>query len=230
MLVQTEIRTGALRHQAAPQRGVPPTCAHPFLGGAIELIGFIIFYPRDAEIYGEEEQAKYFYKVVGGSVRTYKTLENGRRQIAAFYVPGDIFGLETRGEHTLSAEAIAESNLLLVKRSALIALAERDKDVAGQLWTLTAAELRRVQDHIRLFALPSRERVAGFLVEMAERLGANDEVQLPMTRQDIADYLGLTIETVSRSLTQLEHIDAIRVRTPRRILLRDYLALVRLSA
>ena len=195
-----------------------------------ELMGFIISYPPDAEIYGEGEQAEYFYKVVNGSVRTYKTLKSGRRQIVAFHVPGDVFGLETRGEHTLSADAVAESSLLLIKRSALVALAEQDKDAAGRLWTLTAAELRQVQDHIRLFALPARERVAGFLVEMAQRLSANDEVELPMARQDIADYLGLTVETVSRSFTQLERLDAITVRTSRRILLRNYFALVRLSA
>ena len=222
-------RTGALRHQTTPPRAVPPTYARPFLG-ASELMGFIISYPPDAEIYGEEEQAEYFYTVVNGSVRTYKTLKNGRRQIAAFYVPGDVFGLETRGEHTLSADAVVESSLLLINRSALVALAEQDKDAAGRLWTLTAAELRRVQDHIRLFALPARERVAGFLVEMAQRLSANDEVELPMARQDIADYLGLTVETVSRSFTQLERLDAITVQTSRRILLRNYFALVRLSA
>ena len=117
-------RTGALRHQATPQRGVAPTYARPFLG-ASELMGFIISYPPDAEIYGEREQAEYFYKVVNGSVRTYKTLKSGRRQIVAFHVPGDVFGLETRGEHTLSADAVAESSLLLIKRSALVALAER---------------------------------------------------------------------------------------------------------
>ena len=64
-------------------------------------MGFIISYPPDAEIYGEGEQAEYFYKVVNGSVRTYKTLKSGRRQIVAFHVPGDVFGLETRGEHAV---------------------------------------------------------------------------------------------------------------------------------
>ncbi len=193
-------------------------------------MGFMMFYPRYAEIYGEEEQAKHVYKVISGSVRTCKILENGRRQITDFYVPGDVFGLETRGEHTMSAEAIAKSNLFLISRSALVGLAERDKDVAGQLWTLTAAELRRVQDRIRLFAMPARERVAGFLVEMAQRLSAKGEVELPMARQDIADYLALTIETVSRSFTQLECLGAIKIQTSRRILFPNYSALVRLCA
>jgi CRP/FNR family transcriptional regulator, nitrogen fixation regulation protein len=229
MLMQTEFHTAALRHPATPQCGGRSTCAHPFLGST-ELMGFLISYPRYAGIYGEEDKAEYFYKVVSGAVRTCKALESGRRQIAAFYVPGDVFGLETRDEHTLSAEAIAESKLFLIRASTLVTLAGRDNHVARQLWTHTAAELRRVQDHIRLFALPALERVAGFLVEMAQRLSASDEVELPMVRQDIADYLGLTIETVSRSFTQLEDLDIIKIRISRQILLRNYSALVRLSA
>jgi CRP/FNR family nitrogen fixation transcriptional regulator len=229
MLMQTDFRTAALRHRATPQCGVPSTYAHPFIG-SLELMGLMISYPRYAQIYGVDDQAEYFYKVVSGAVRTCTTLENGRRQISAFYTPGDVFGLETRDEHTLSAEAITESKLFQIRRSALVALAERDNDVAGQLWTYTAAELRKAQEHIRLFAMPARKRVAGFLVQMARRPSANDEVELPMMRQDIADYLGLTIETVSRSFTQLEDLEAIKIRASRRILLRNYSALVRLSA
>jgi CRP/FNR family nitrogen fixation transcriptional regulator len=229
MLAQAEFHRADLRHQAAPQRSMPPTCVHPFFG-SIELIGFVNSYRRCAKIFAEEEKAKYFYRVVNGAVRTYKTLENGRRQIAAFYLPGDVFGLETRDEHTLSAEAITESQLFLVGRSAIVALAARDNGIASQLWTHTAAELRRGQDHIRLFAMPSRERVAGFLVDMAKRLSVDGEVELPMARQDIADYLGLTIETVSRSFTQLDDLGAIQIRESRRILLRNYSALAQLSA
>jgi CRP/FNR family nitrogen fixation transcriptional regulator len=215
-------------HQAAPQRSVPRPCVYPFLG-SVDAIGFVNCYRRSAEIFAEEEQVKYFYRVVSGAVRTYKTLENGRRLITAFYVPGDAFGLETRGEHRLSGQAISASKLFLIGRSAFVARAARDSRIANQLWTHTAAELQRVQDHIRLFAMPARERVAGFLVDMAKRLSADGEVELPMVRQDIADYLGLTIETVSRSLTQLEDLEAIGIRASRHILLRNYRALVQLS-
>jgi CRP/FNR family transcriptional regulator, nitrogen fixation regulation protein len=146
-------------------------------------------------------------------------------------LPGDIFELETRDTHKLSAEAVADSELLLINRSALVALAEQNNDVAGRLWMLTAAEVRRGHDHIRLFALPALERVAGFLVEMAQRLFVRDgEMRMAMTRQDIADYLGLTVETVSRSFTQLEQLDAIKARASRSVVLCNYSALVRLSA
>src|SRR5262249_49284269 len=130
---------------------------------------------------------------------------------------------------TFSAEAITESKVLVIKRRALEALAQRDNDVARQLWDLTGRELRRVQDHILLLIKTAQERVVGFLLEMAERRSSGDAVELPMSRQDIADYLGLTIETVSRTLTSLENADAIEVPTSRRIVLRNRLALSRLN-
>jgi CRP/FNR family transcriptional regulator, nitrogen fixation regulation protein len=226
MLAKTEARTGYFRHQAALHQDVPDLA----LLSAIERLGFTSCYSPNIEIYGEQEPAQYLYKVVSGAIRTYKMLENGRRQIAAFYVPGDVFGLETRDDHTLSAEAISQSKLLLVKRRDLIALASHDIVATRFLWTLTAAELRRVQDHILLFAMSAEQRVAGFLMEMAERLSTDDEVKLPMARRDIADYLGLTIETVSRSLTHLEDSATIKMPNSRRIVFRDYAALGRLSA
>jgi CRP/FNR family nitrogen fixation transcriptional regulator len=229
MLMKTPIRVGSTRYQPALHHGAPPICDFA-IGDAIERMGFTSSYPLNTEIYGEEEPAEYLYKVVSGAVRTYRILENGRRQIAAFYVPGDVFGLETRDEHALSAESISQCKLLLVKRRDLIALASQDNVVARLLWTLTAAELRRVQDHILLFAMSAEQRVAGFLMEMARRLSADDEIKLPMARRDIADYLGLTIETISRSLTHLENAAAIKMPNSRRIQFRDYAALGRLSA
>ena len=168
--------------------------------------------------------------MISGTVRTYKVLNDGRRQIGAFYLPGDIFGLEIGEHHTFSAEAIVDCKVLVIKRSTLVALAARDNEVARQLWTMTAGELQRAQDHIMLLIKTAQERVAGFLLEMAKRSSAVTEVDLPMSRQDIADYLGLTIETVSRTLTQLENSAAISVPTSRRIVLRNRAALSRLNA
>ena len=198
--------------------------------GSIETMGVSMPFARNMEIYGENESADCLYKVVSGVVRTYKVLNDGRRQIGSFYLPGDIFGLEIGGEHTSSAEAVSVSKIQVIKRSAVIALAERDKEVARQLWSLTAMELRRAQDHIMLLLKTAQERVVGFLLEMAERnLGAS-EFDLPMSRQDIADYLGLTIETVSRTVTQLANSGAIAVPTSRHIVLRRRGALNRMSA
>jgi CRP-like cAMP-binding protein len=193
-------------------------------------MGAPMSFPRNAEIYGENEPADYLYKVVSGTVRTYKILNDGRRQIGAFYLPGDVFGLEVDDEHQFSAEAISDARVLVIKRSALVALANRDGDVARQLWSFTARELKRVQDHVLLLIKSAQQRVACFLLEMAERLAGAETVELPMSRQDIADYLGLTIETISRTLTQLEAEAAIALPTSRRIVLRNRKALDRLNA
>jgi CRP-like cAMP-binding protein len=191
----------------------------------MRLMGATITYPRNTEIFGENEPAEYLYKVISGTVRTYKILSDGRRQVGGFYQPGDIFGLEFADEHALSAEAVTDAKVLVVKRSALSALAGRDASVAQQLFALTGHELHRVQDRILLLIKNAQERVASFLLEMADRGSRNNTIELPMSRQDIADYLGLTIETVSRTLTALETAAAIEVSTSRRIVLRNRAAL-----
>jgi len=196
------------------------------VGQSIYLMGAAMSYPHNAEIYGEDEPAEYLYKVISGAVRTYKILSDGRRQIGEFYLPGDIFGLEFADEHTLSAEAITDANVLVIKRSMLTALAARDAGVAGELFALTGCEVQRMQERVLLLIKTARERVVGFLLEMAERVPAGNAIELPMSRQDIADYLGLTIETVSRTLTSLEDSAAIELPTSRRsIVLRNRTAL-----
>jgi len=207
---------------------LPPTL-HP-LHGTVEMMGPCMSYGRNEEIYGEGDPADYLYKVVSGTVRTYRILSDGRRQIGAFYLPGDVFGLEMDETHTTSAEAVTGSKVLVVKRSVLMGQASRDNDVAQQLWAMTARELHRAQNHMLLLIKSAQERVAAFLLEMAERLPSGNAVELPMSRQDIGDYLGLTIETVSRTLTQLENDAAIALPSSRHVVLRNRTALNRLNA
>jgi CRP-like cAMP-binding protein len=214
---------------STPAATLPAAPTHP-LTGPIELMGARMPFARNAEVYGEGEPADYAYKVVSGAVRTYKILNDGRRQIAAFHLPGDMFGLESGDEHTFSAEAVTDATVLVIKRSAVTALAARDGDVARQLWAFTARELERVREHMMLLVKSAQERVACFLLEMAKRVPGTNEIELPMSRQDIADYLGLTIETVSRTFTQLETNAAIALPSSRRIVLRNRGALSRLNA
>ncbi len=209
-------------------RIAPPAASHD-LTDALEMMGAPMSFVRNAEIYGENEPAEYLYKLVSGTVRTSKILNDGRRQIGEFYMAGDIFGLEMGNDHSFSAEAITDAKVIVIKRSAVEALATRDNDVARQLWATTGRELQRMQDHILLLIKTAQERVAGFLLEMAERIKSTTEVELPMSRQDIADYLGLTIETVSRTLTILENSSAIALPSSRRIVLRNRAALRRLN-
>jgi CRP/FNR family transcriptional regulator, nitrogen fixation regulation protein len=227
MLTQAPLRTTPAR-RAIPTEPSAPPAAHT-LNDAIDLMGAPMSFGRNEEIYGEREPAEYLYKVISGTVRVYKILADGRRQIQAFHVAGDIFGVEFETEHTFSAEAISEARILVIKRRAVMALAARDHDVAHQLWAVTARELQRVQSHVMLLVKTAQERVVSFLLEMAGRTGS-EAVELPMSRQDIADYLGLTIETVSRTLTGLESAAAIALPSSRRIVLRNHQALSRLSS
>lgn len=229
--IRSAMRTDAFRRPAisTPGRSFSDAGEREPLAQSMQLMGAVMSYPRNTEIFGENEPADYVYKVISGSVRTYKILNDGRRQIGGFYLPGDIFGLQFSDEHALSAEAIADSKVLVVKRSALNALAGRDAGVGRDLFNLTSRELRRMQDRILLLVKSAQERVASFLLEMAERASAGNIVELPMSRQDIADYLGLTIETVSRTLTCLESAAAIEVPSSRRIVLRNRSTLNRLN-
>ena len=210
-------------------RFAAPAASHSLIE-TMEMMGASMSYARNAEIYGENEPTEYLYKLISGTVRTSKILNDGRRQIGEFYLPGDLFGHEVGSEHSFSAEAITDVKVIVIKRSAVEALAARDNEVARQLWAMTGRELQRMQEHILLLIKSAQERVAGFLLEMAERIKSTNEVELPMSRQDIADYLGLTIETVSRTLTILENSAAISLPTSRRIVLRNRAALRRLSA
>ncbi|WP_456636879.1 helix-turn-helix domain-containing protein [Bradyrhizobium sp. USDA 10063] len=198
--------------------------------GPLALMATPFQYARNAEIYGEGDEAEYLYQVISGTVRTYKMLEDGRRQIGGFYLPGDVFGFEAGETHSSSAEAVNGAQVLIVKRSAVMLRAEREKDLAQQLWDATTRELQRFRNHMLLLIKTAEERVAGFLLDIARRTASTASIELAMSRQDIADYLGLTIETVSRTFTQLEQSGAIALATSRRIELRNRAALNRLNA
>ena len=164
-------------------------------------------YKKGAEIFGEKEPANYVYQVESGAVRSYKLLSDGRRQIGAFHLVGDIFGLEIGTEHRFTAEAIIDTTVRLLKRRSLELVAQHDVKVAHNLLSMTTSNLRHAEDHMLLLGRKtSLERVAAFLIEMDRRSTAAGILALPMCRRDIADYLGLTLETVSRALSRLHDL------------------------
>ncbi len=187
-------------------------------------------FSRNAEIYGDNEPAEYIYKLLSGNVRTYKVLSDGRRQIGSFYLPGDTFGIEMGLEHGYSAEAITEVKVLMIKRSAVRsargARCRRGTAALGADALRTAA---RAGAHIAADQDRAGARRAASCWRWPSALSGSDQVDLPMSRQDIADYLGLTIETVSRTLTSLEHAAAIGLPSSRRVVLRNPAALRRLT-
>jgi CRP/FNR family nitrogen fixation transcriptional regulator len=194
------------------------------------LIGIRKAYASNMEIFGDGEPAEYLYEVVRGSVRSCKILGDGRRQITGFHMPGEVFGLELDDEHHFSAETVSDAVILAVKRSAIMGLAACDVSFARELWAVTARDHQRVQNHtVVLGCMNARQRVAVFLLYMVPRSPGGSEIELSMSRRDIADYLGLTIETVSRTITQFEKETVIGIPSTRRIVLHDRAALTRVA-
>lgn len=171
---------------------------------------------RNESIFSKGAAAKSVYKVETGCIRTFATLGNGRRADLAFYFPGDYFGLETRDRHSICAEAAVSSSVVAINRDALHALARADIAVARFLYDITERELQRMRDARLLLYLSASGRVAQFLVNQKRRSGGK-VVELLMTRKDIADHLGLTIESVSRALTRLTAKAAISFESHRRV-------------
>lgn len=195
-------------------------------------LGSTRVYAKDEEIFAEGDRAASFYKVVSGAVRTSKLLSDGRRQIDAFHLPGDIFGIESGEEHRFSAEAVGDATVVAYRRCGLDMLASSDNAFARQVVSAMMRSLERAQAHMLLLGRKSAvEKIATFLLDLSDRLAEEGAIDLPMSRTDIADHLGLTIETVSRSLTQLERQGVIELPAHRRsITLRDKATLRRLEA
>jgi CRP/FNR family transcriptional regulator, nitrogen fixation regulation protein len=186
------------------------------------LLGTAFSYGKDEEIYGDGEPAEYVYEVMSGAVRTCKLLDDGRRQIGAFHLPGDVFGLESGPNHRLTADAVIDTTVRIVRRRSLEAAARNNIQVANALWALTARDLRHAEDHMLLLGRKTAsERVATFVLEMDRRLTVAGMIELPMCRRDIGDYLGLTLETISRVLSQFQSEGMLGLSGARHIMLRN---------
>jgi len=190
-------------------------------------------YRRGTEVFGEGEEAEYVYQIVSGAIRTCKLLCDGRRQINSFHLPGDMFGLENGAIHRFTAEAVIETKVRITSRRSLLdTMAHREAGQASLL-TLVTRNLQHAENHMLLLGRKTAlEKVAAFLLEMDERLAHPSLMSLPMSRRDIADYLGLTLETVSRALSILRDDALLRFdgQTQRRLVLLDRERLERLDA
>jgi CRP/FNR family transcriptional regulator, nitrogen fixation regulation protein len=182
-------------------------------------------YCAGSEIFGEAEPADYVYQIRQGAVRTYKLLSDGRRQIGAFHLPGDIFGIENDEVHRFTAEAIIATTVWIAKRRSLFGgLGDGDVSATNNVRDLITKNLEHAENHLLLLGRQTAlEKVAAFLLEMDGRLEQPEVMGLPMGRRDIADYLGLTLETVSRALSALreESILSFIGQTQREIALHD---------
>jgi len=174
-------------------------------------------------VFDEGDDAVYFYKLLTGSLRLVKVVADGHRQICDFYLPGDLVGFSNAAEHEFSAEAIQDCTLVRYRRRDTDTLIKTDAVFACELQALTAKGLSSAYAHmVRLCHRSAHDRLAWFLLAMAERSQSADGwIALPMTRIDIADYLGMAHETVSRAFTQLKKAGVIVEPTLNRIKLVD---------
>src|SRR3974390_2517241 len=170
-------------------------------------------YPGGSKLFEEAEPADYVYQIREGAVRTYKQLSDGRRQIGAFHLAGDILAVENSKIHRFTAEAIVDTSVWVAKRRRLfVSLAKGDIPAANNVRDLVTRTLEHVENHLILLGRQkSLEKVAAFLLEMDRRLQHPQAMLLPMTPRDIADYLGMTIETVSRALSRLRDARILRI-------------------
>lgn len=196
---------------------------------ALERIGTRLRFSRNQLIYAEGDAGGAWYKVVGGAVRIGKLLADGRRHIAEFCFAGDTFGFEDGAERLMSAEAIGDVVVMRYPRPATERLVDDNPGLARHLRDVALKSLAAAQRQMLLLGrMTACEKVASFLLEMAERFDTGGSIELPMSRSDIADHLGLTIETVCRVLSDLKRRGVVAIH-PHAIEVRDREALETLA-
>lgn len=198
----------------------------------LEQFGTTVSVQRDREIHGQGDQANCCYRIVSGCVRLVKLMEDGRRQIGEFLMAGDLVGFDDLGTYDFAAEAVSDTVLRRYPRRMVEALAESNTALVRRLRDMTAVSLRTA--HTRLMLLGRKtasERIATFLLEMADRLPQSRPgvLDLPMSRTDMADHLGLTIETVCRVLAHLRRDGMIAIERGS-ITVRDGVALHQMAS
>jgi len=221
-------------HAAIRTECSPPTVFMARTSQAAEPLrtaGTVLQIGEGREICAEGGDTDVFYKVVSGVVRTCKFLNDGRRQIAAFHVASEVFGLEMGATRQMAAEAVSDCTLICYRRRGVELMAQTDDSISRQMLQYAMKNLAQAQDHALLLARRgAAEKVALFLLDWHTRSERQGVIHLAMTRQEIADYLSLTIETVSRSLSQFERDGVIALPNTRDVRLLDMDALEDLAA
>ena len=183
-------------------------------------------YTDKQNIFLQNENSDSLYNITEGNIKIYQLLSDGRIQIIGFLYPGDFFGSYSKKKYNYSAESIGKTKVCIFKKDLLDAYLEKNMELAKELLNMTSHELMLAQDRIGVLGkLNANERMAKFVINISQqrsRIGWQDNpVSLPMTRQDIADYLGLTLETVSREITKLKTSKLIKVLNSKQIYLLD---------
>lgn len=198
----------------APRQGGEETeCA---LCGVFDEAAAVQGFAAGRELCRQAEPSYKVFRLRAGAVATYRLFADGRRQVMSFYLPGDFIGLEAGVEYGATAVALTPVSAEVMRRSELSDMAAADPALSRALWQVSVRAFQRSEEHALVLARHGAvERVAAFLVEFAARSRKGRTFELPMTRQDLADYLGLTIHTVSRTLSQLQASGLIEARSSR---------------
>ncbi len=184
--------------------------------------------PRNQTIFSEGDSTDQVYELVSGTVRLCKHTPGGRRHILDFVMPGEIFGLLEHSEHTVTAEAVGDVVLISYSRSRLDKLAAGDPTVRRRILSIVSDDLLTAQQQLLILGCQdAREKMASFFLRLAGRSGlkSGERLQLPMGRQDIADHLGLTIETVCRTIRALHRAGIVQVPNVHELVLANMAAL-----
>jgi len=182
----------------------------------LEHLGRHVHFQSCETVFAQEEMTTSFYNLLDGVMRLYKLLPDGRRQIVGFALPGDFLGMTATTRHSFSADAIGAVAICRFSRASFARFVADKPHLLCRINELAVRALSQAQDHMVLLGRRSaEEKVATFLIGWRDRLTRHSDlaktVPLPMSRQDIADYLGLTIETVSRTFTKLERDGVIEI-------------------
>jgi len=188
---------------------------------------------RNETIFNQGDAADQVYKVLSGTVRLCRYMPDGRRYIVEFLLPGELMGFVESADQPVSAEAVTEVTLIAFPRTCFDKLARESEVVRAQLLRHLSTTLLSAHQHMFVLGCQkAKERLVSFLVRLSDRLDLSydDRLDLPMSRQDIADHLGLTIETISRSITALRNEGIILVPNAHQLILRDMASLRALAA
>lgn len=194
--------------------------------GSLDALADPVTLEAGAALIRQGDAAQHVFNITTGSVRVYKLLSDGRRQIIGFLFAGDLLGLATGETYVFSAEAIEPTTACRFRKNDYRALIRDTPALEAVLLERANHELAAAQNHMLLLGRKTAiERVATFLLDQPAhdpaRPSLTDHIRLPMTRSEIADYLGLTIETVSRILTRLKTMGVIRLLSPTELQVRQ---------
>jgi CRP/FNR family transcriptional regulator len=210
-----------------------PTSAAPaaqIAADPLDRLGSGVKFEKNRTIYFEGDEAEHCYKVKSGTVRLCKVTEDGRRQIAAFLTAGDLFGWTDHGFYGFSAEAVTDVTIERFSRARFEDAAKASPALGRRVLALLSTQLASAHEHLLLLGrMTAAERIASFLLDLLRRQHTGTSIELAMCRKDVADYLGLTVETVSRTMSALKRKGIISFAEPESVQLKQSGALERLA-